>query len=169
MSQRRNPFDGVTDYFSEISRMRSYGMHGRYEPGFERGAGNAERTHASAWVPVTDILAAGPDLVIRVELAGVDPNDVELRFAHGVLTISGTRRPGTGDEDATFLIRERLYGEFRRVITLPEDTAPEQIRAEFDDGLVEVTIRDGAGPRDSTRISVTDRSSGRTRRGVAEG
>ena len=116
---RRNPFDGVTDFFTELGRIRSLGVHG----GGEHGVEAAERTHASAWVPTTDILAHGDDLVIRVELAGVDPDDVDLRFTHGVLTVSGTRTPDYGDADQVdFYVRERYYGEFRRVITLPEGT-----------------------------------------------
>ena len=65
----RNPFEGVTDFFTELSRMRDVGTHGR-EPAHE----DRKRTHASAWVPTTDIFAQGDDLVIRVELAGVDPD-----------------------------------------------------------------------------------------------
>jgi len=163
MTERRNPFEGVTDFFSELARMRSIGLHG----GGDHASGEAsERTHASAWVPATDILAQGDDLVIRVELAGVDPDDVDLSFSHGVLTVSGTRRPGPSDGSADFLIRERFYGEFRRVITLPEGTDADQISAEFDDGLVEITVSNGVSPADSTKIALADRSEGRTSRTV---
>lgn len=162
MAEHRNPFEGVTDFFSEMARMRTVGLRGGGEHGLEA----AERTHASAWVPATDILARGQDLVIRVELAGVDPADVDLSFSHGVLTVSGTRRAGDDDESAEFLIRERFYGAFRRAITLPEGTTADQINAVFDDGLVEVTVSDGVSPADSTRIALSDRSEGATTRGV---
>ncbi len=165
MTERRNPFEGVTDFFSELARMRSVGLHGAGEHGGEV----TERTHASAWVPATDILAQGDDLVIRVELAGVDPEDVDLSFSHGVLTVSGTRRPGPADDSAEFLIRERFYGAFRRAITLPEGTDADQISAEFDDGLVQVTVRGGVRPADSTRIELADRSGGSTSRPVRRG
>jgi HSP20 family protein len=162
VTDRRNPFEGVTDLFSELARIRSVGLHG----GTEHGLEPTERTHASAWVPATDILARGDDLVIRVELPGVDPDDVDLGFSHGVLTVSGTRRPGPSDDAAAFLIRERFYGAFRRAITLPEGTDADQITAEFDDGLVEVTVTDGVSPADSTRIQLSDRSRGATTRPV---
>lgn len=162
MPDNHNPFEGVTDFFSELVRLRSVGIHGGGDPGGE----TAERTHASAWVPPTDILAQGDDLVVRVELAGVDPDDIDLRFNHGVLTVSGTRSPGPDDAQAQFYIRERFYGEFRRVITLPDRTEPEQITAEFDKGLVTITVRDGVSPAGSTRISLVDRSAGRTSRRV---
>jgi len=158
----RNPFAGVTDLFTELSRMREIGTHGR-----EHGPEDRQRTHASAWVPTTDIFADGDRLVIRIELAGVDPEDVELRFANGVLTVSGTRSGdfGTGGEP-TFYVRERFYGEFRRSITLPEGTRRSQIQAGFDDGLVEIVISGVGDQTDSTRIALRDRSGAAITRSV---
>jgi HSP20 family protein len=157
----RNPFEGVTDYFSELNRMRHTGVHGR------EGHQERQRTHASAWVPATDIYVQGNDLVIRVELAGVSPDDVNLGFAHGVLTVSGNRRPEfDGDAEAAFYVRERFYGEFRRVITLPEGTKAEDIMAEFDNGLVEITVRGGASHPDTSRIELRSRSGGATTRSL---
>jgi HSP20 family protein len=52
------------------------------------------------------------------------------------------------------------------VITLPEGTDADQIAAEFEDGLVEVTVSNGVSPADSTKIALADRSEGRTSRAV---
>lgn len=151
MPDRRNPFEGVTDFVSELSRLRSLGVHGSLE-----STETVERTHASAWVPSTDILARGEDLLIRIELAGVDPDDVDLRFSHGVLTVSGARSADDGDhEGAAFLVRERYYGEFRRAITLPESVTSDDIEAAFEDGLVTITVSGAAADSDSTRIEVS--------------
>lgn len=159
---RRNPFEGVTDFVTELSRLRTLGVHGS-----EHAGETVERTHASAFVPPTDILARGDDLVIRVELSGLDPAAVEIGFSNGSLTVSGTRAPA--DDDADFYVRERPHGAFRRVITLPEGTEAGHVEAVFDAGLVEVTVRGAAGPRGSTRIAVTDRSSSATTRTVGTG
>jgi HSP20 family protein len=166
MSERHphhNPFEGVTDLFSELVRMREVGTHGRAS-----GPEDRERTHASAWVPAADIFAQGGHLVIRVELPGVRPDDVDLRFANGVLTVSGTRSPGFGEagEEPTFYVRERFSGEFRRSVALPEGTRRDQIRAEFDNGLVEIRIEGVAGRADATRIELRDRSGAATTRPV---
>lgn len=158
-----NPFEGITDLFTEFSRMREVGTRGR-EPGPE----HQQRTHASAWVPATDIYAQGDRLVIRIELAGVDPDDVDLRFANGVLTVSGNRRAeldGDGGEP-TFYVRERFYGEFRRAFTLPEGTRSDQIQAAFDDGLVEITVTGVVGRSEAARIELRDRSGTATTRSV---
>lgn len=151
---RRNPFEGVTDYFSELVRMRSLGVHGQATG--EHGS-EAERTHASAWVPTTDILAVGDDLVIRLELAGVEPEHVDLALRQGALVVSGTR-PGPGAEPSQFYVRERFHGEFRRVFSLPDAVTAEQVTAVFEDGVLEVTVRDGATAQPGTRIALADRS-----------
>jgi len=158
-----NPFHGITDLFTEFGRIRETGTHGR-EYAFEE----RQRTHASAWVPTTDIFVQGDRLVIRIELAGVDPEDIDLRFANGVLTVSGSRSKDFGtDEEPTFYVRERFYGAFRRSITLPEGTGRDQIQAGFDDGLVEIVV-EGVVERAeaASRIELRDRSSAATTRTV---
>jgi HSP20 family protein len=166
MSERkahRNPFEGVTDLFTELTRMREVGAHGR-----AYGPEDRERTHASAWVPATDIFALGDRLVIRIELAGVHPDDVDLTFANGVLTVSGTRSAEFDDagEEPTFYVRERFYGEFRRSVSLPEGTQRHQIHAEFEDGLVEIRVEGATGRDEAARIELRDRSSSATTRSL---
>ena len=158
----KNPFEGVTDFFSELSRLREVGTHGR-----EHGHEDRQRTHASAWVPATDIFACDGDLVIRIEVAGLRPEDVEITLSHDVLTVSGVRRTELGTEgDDSFYIRERFHGLFRRAITLPEGTSDSQIEAEFYDGLVEVTVKGGVTRGAPKRIQLRDRSSAATTRSV---
>ena len=157
--EKSHPFGGVSDLFSELSRMRDVGTRGREHPAEDR-----QRTHASAWVPATDIAAQGEDLLIRVELAGVAPDEVHLAFAHGVLTVSGNRSTEPAHAPSEFYVRERFYGEFRRSFTLPEGTDASQISAEFADGLVEIRVRGGAAETAGTRIEIKDRSSEPTTR-----
>lgn len=148
MSERPRPFEGVTDFFGELGRMREIGAYG-YPPG------QAGRTHATAWVPPTDIFARGSDLGLRIDLAGVAPEDVSITFAQGVLTVSGERQSWVGtDGDDSFHLRERFYGAFRRSIALPEGTTQAQISAEFDNGLLELTIAGGAAAAQPVRIAV---------------
>jgi HSP20 family protein len=132
---RRNPFRGFVDTMSEMARMREY---------FETGHEERRRTHATAWVPTTDIFARGSDLVIRCELAGVRREDIDITLSGGVLTISGERRSELDEEEIHFYTRERSFGHFRRSMNLPEGVDASDISADFQDGMLQVTVRGGA-------------------------
>src|SRR3712207_4453662 len=86
MGRARNPFRGLIDHMSEMARMREYAEGGGQAHEDQR------RTHATAWVPTTDIFAKGDDLVIRCELAGVRQDDIDISLVNGVLSVSGERR-----------------------------------------------------------------------------
>ena len=140
MSERRsNVFQGFLDTASEWNRMRQLGSYG-YEPGYEE----RERTVANAWVPNADIFARGQDLVVRLELGGVAREDVDITFYENVLTVSGERTDDLGDDDVVFYVHERYYGAFRRSMTLPPGVSEDKIEAQFDNGMLEITIRDAA-------------------------
>ena len=134
--RRRNPFRGLVDTMSEMSRMREYAEGGAQE--YQR------RTHATAWVPTTDIFAEGDDLVIRCELAGVHREDIDIELTGDTLTISGERRSELDEEDIHFYTRERSFGHFRRSMNLPEGINASDIGADFQDGMLQVTVRGGA-------------------------
>ena len=130
---------------SEMARMREYAEGGGSQ---EEG----RRTHATAWVPTTDIFAMGDDLIIRCELAGVQRNDVDISLSGGALIIDGERK---GEPEATeYYARERYFGHFRRRIKLPEGVDGSKISASFDNGLLEVTVRGGVDHAEPERIEI---------------
>ena len=130
---------------SEMARMREYAEGGGSQ---EEG----RRTHATAWVPTTDIFAMGDNLIIRCELAGVQRNDVDISLSGGALIIDGERK---GEPEATeYYARERYFGHFRRRIKLPEGVDGSKISASFDNGLLEVTVRGGVDHAEPERIEI---------------
>jgi HSP20 family protein len=139
--ERRNPFHGLVDSISEWNRMRELGS-GRIGP--DTGHEDRRRTHATAWVPATDVVARGRDLLIRVSLSGVSPEDVEITLSNDVLTVSGERRSDLDDQEGTFYVRERYYGVFRRSWTLSAGIGEDDVSADFENGLLEITVRGGA-------------------------
>jgi HSP20 family protein len=150
MSERQtNPFRGFLDMTSEMNRMRQLGMYG-----YETGQEERERTHATAWVPTADVFARGEDLVIRVELAGVDREDIEVTLNDNVLTVSGERSRDLDEEEVSFYVSERYYGVFRRSMTLPSGIDESRISADFDNGLMEITVRSGATAVEPRRIEI---------------
>jgi len=72
--------------------------------------------------------------------ANLDPKSLDLSIQQNLLTVSGARRLKV-DEEAQYYRRERFDGEFRRVITLPEDVDPERVEAKYRDGVLQITIQ----------------------------
>lgn len=133
-------FRGFIDLVSELERARNLGRRGDVT-----GREESARTHATAWVPTSDVVARGKDLVILVEIAGVPPEDIMLSVVDGVLTLSGERDPYPDADDLPFYTRERFFGQFRRSMVLPEGADPDKISAEFSHGVVTITVPGGAG------------------------
>ncbi|HXF81816.1 MAG TPA: Hsp20/alpha crystallin family protein [bacterium] len=78
-------------------------------------------------------------LVVRAELAGVDPKSVDVSFARNTLTIKGQRTaPEVPADDRVF--GEIPYGTFERTINLPEGLDPEHIKARWHEGILEISI-----------------------------
>ena len=149
--QHSNPFRGFLDMASEMNRMRNIGAYGQ-DPSQE----GQERTHANAWVPNADVFARDQDLVIRMELAGVAPHEIDVSFHENTLTVSGER--GKDVDEVSFYVHERFYGIFRRSMTLPAGVNEADISAEFYNGLVEITVEGAAVSQEPRRIQVRNRA-----------
>ncbi len=84
------------------------------------------------------------DFVIRAELPGIDPDkDVQIKMQDGMLTIEGTREEHTESEQRS----EFFYGRFVRTLTLPSGADQKRVKAEYCDGILEVSIP-MRGPRE---------------------
>jgi HSP20 family protein len=114
------------DPFSLLSEMDRF---------FERGV-----TATPAWAPRIDAFDREKDLVIRVEIPGVKPNDVDITVEDRTLTISGKRQFEETTEQAAYHRREIFTGEFKRTLVLPEGLNAEEITAKAEDGILLVAI-----------------------------
>lgn len=83
--------------------------------------------------------------------AGLDPKAIDISIQQNLLAVSGSRKVEVKD-DADYYRRERFDGDFRRVITLPEDVDPDKVDARYRDGVLQITVqrRESARPRQIT-------------------
>ncbi len=118
--------------------------------------GRGESASAVAWMPKIDVKTKGDDIVVRAELPGIDPDGVDIEVTDGVLTIKGERKAEEEREDEGWLIRESSYGVFERSMVLPEGVNAEDIKADYNDGILEVQVPkalEAAKPK-STKIAI---------------
>jgi HSP20 family protein len=98
------------------------------------------RSRQSVWIPELEIFQRNNDLVIRADLPGLAKDDVRVDVTDDSVTIQGERR-SEHEEDREGLYRsERSYGNFYRVLALPEGAMSDQAKATFKDGVLEITM-----------------------------
>jgi HSP20 family protein len=85
---------------------------------------------------------------VYVFAAGLDPKSLDVTLQQNLLVVSGSR-PAPAEPAADYYRKERFDGEFRRVITLPDDVDPDRVTATYRDGVLQVTVqrREASRPR----------------------
>ena len=108
----------------------------------------------ATWTPTVDVCERHDEIVIFVEMPGVDRSDVQVAWNEGVLIISGLKRqrpPGRGV--ARYLCVERAYGHFRREISINIPVDHKNARAELKNGLMKIYLPKRTEP-DVTTIPI---------------
>ena len=95
---------------------------------------------AVAWMPKVDVKRKDDDIIVRAELPGIDPENVEVEVTDNVLTIKGERHAEEQQEGEDWLVRESSYGLFERSLTIPDGVDPAAITAEYTDGILEIHV-----------------------------
>ena len=123
----RRSWDLPGSFFGDLSNLHR-GLDSLFE-------GMVERT---GWWPHVETHRADADgnVVIRCDLPGLDPKDVEVSLDGDTLTISGERRAEKREGDRYSEVR---YGRFERTLRVPDGLDPETVTARYTDGVLEVT------------------------------
>jgi HSP20 family protein len=100
-----------------------------------------EGTLASAsWAPAVDIYETDHDVVMKAELPGIDPKDVEVRVEDGTLYLKGERKFQNEIKKENYHRVERSYGSFTRSFTLPNSVDADKAKAEYKNGVLTLTM-----------------------------
>jgi HSP20 family protein len=95
---------------------------------------------AQRWVPAMDLVEHDDHFLLRADLPGMTEADVNIELNDGTLTVSGERKAEHTERERGFYRLERQFGQFSRTLTLPEGIDPEQVKASFTNGVLEVWI-----------------------------
>ena len=127
---RWDPFRDLMSIQNELNR-----LFGRTYAGDDAGGSTG-----TAWMPQLDVYETADRFVVKVELAGVEPDDVDLSVEDSTLTVRGERRFYDEVDDDAFHRVERRYGAFARSLTLPQTADAERIEASFDRGVLTIEV-----------------------------
>ncbi len=112
----------------------------RYQRELGKMTGHEVMTSAD-WSPAVDITETKTEYLIKVELPEVKREDIKVAVENGVLTLSGERHIEKEDKDKKHHRIERYYGRFARSFTLPDDTDPHSIDADYKDGVLTLRLK----------------------------
>ena len=96
---------------------------------------------ATAQGMALDLTETDDEIVVRAEVPGIDPEDLEIQLNGDVLSISGEKTAEEEHKEGARHYSERVYGSYQRTIQLPKAVDPERVKAESKHGVVTITLR----------------------------
>jgi HSP20 family protein len=92
------------------------------------------------WAPIVDIEEDNESIIVRAEIPGLKREDIKVSVQGNRLTITGERKQESETKNKTFHRVERSYGKFSRMITLPTDVDADKVKANYKDGILNITL-----------------------------
>jgi HSP20 family protein len=98
------------------------------------------RAFTEEWLPSADISETKDNLLIKAELPGLDPKDINVSVSGDLLTIKGEKKKEEEEKDEHHYFMERYYGSFQRSFRLPVNVQGDKVEATFDKGVLNITL-----------------------------
>ena len=97
-------------------------------------------TPGKHFIPTADVFARNGDLVVRMDIPGVEPKDIHVKLEEGELTVVGERKTDKEIKEEGYYRKETVYGFFERHMTVPKGIKDTEIKAEYMNGVLEISF-----------------------------
>ncbi len=121
LSQMRREMDRLFDRFSEAWPFRS-------------------TSDMQRWMPSVDLSETDKEIIVRAELPGMDPKEIDISLSGKALTIKGERKHEHEEKKENFHLVERSSGSFSRTLQLPVEVKADKIKAAYKDGVLSISM-----------------------------
>jgi HSP20 family protein len=150
---RENPFAMMQRLSTQMDRL--FDTFGRGGGLFGSSLG---RSGEMGWSPEIEVYERNNQLVVCADLPGMKKDDIHVEITDDALVIKGERKQEFSDTQDGFQRSERSYGSFYRTISLPDGVNPEQLQANFQNGVLKITVPLPAQQqRQSRRIEIQEK------------
>ena len=99
-----------------------------------------EALTTTSFAPLVDIYEDEHTIALKMEVPGIDEKDIDVRLENNTLTVHGERKIEKEEKEENFRRIERQYGSFTRSFTLPSSVDPGQVTANYDKGVLKITL-----------------------------
>ncbi len=127
---RWDPFADMTQLREQVNRLFEQTLS---QTGHEPMA-------SQSWAPAVDVIETEAALILRAEVAGVNPADIQIQLVDDMLTLKGERKHEPPVKGRQYLRVERAYGVFQRSFTLGLPVKSDAVQASYRDGVLEITL-----------------------------
>ena len=104
------------------------------------------------FIPTADVFARDGSLVVKIDLPGVDPKDIHVKLLEDDLFVTGERKADKEVKEEGYYRKEVSYGFFERHMTVPKGIKESEIKAEYDHGVLEITMPRSAKVEDLPHV-----------------
>ncbi len=92
------------------------------------------------WSPSVDVIETADTVVVKAEIPGIEPKEVDISVSNETLTIKGEKKEEKEEKGKTFYRVERAYGSFSRTVSLPSAVVADKAKAEYKNGILEIIL-----------------------------
>src|SRR5947207_11515142 len=124
------------DPFREFSTLQD-----RMNRLFQQSYGDREEAlTTSTFAPAVDVYEDEHQVTLKIEVPGTDEKDIDVRVENNTLTVQGERKIEKEEKEENYRRVERQYGSFTRTFTLPQTVDSEKVSANYDKGVLKITL-----------------------------
>ena len=92
------------------------------------------------WLPALDLAETGDEFVVKAEIPGLDPKDIDISLSQNMLTIKGEKKQEREEKEENYHFIERSYGSFARSIQLPGEVNHQKITTSYKNGVLKIHL-----------------------------
>ena len=129
---RWSPWRDVATLQNRVNRL--------FDDSFFRNFDGDDDVQMGTWHPVVDLFEKDENYVVKAELPGLKKEDISIDIEDRLLTLKGERKYENEVKEDHYYRRERSYGKFQRSFRLPTDVNPDDVKAKFNDGVLEIEV-----------------------------
>lgn len=129
--------------FRELTPYRDFDRMGRemdrfWDTFFERRPMRFEEE--GEYLPALDLAETNQEIIVKCEVPGMDPKNIDISLSDGTLTIKGEKKQEREEKEENYHLVERSYGSFTRSVHLPKEVKHDKINASYKDGVLKIVL-----------------------------
>ncbi|TBR58165.1 Hsp20/alpha crystallin family protein [Mastigocladus laminosus UU774] len=146
---RWQPFREIDTIRQQINHLLDEWMHGQEHE-------NLFPKLNTTWTPAIELKETETDMILKAEIPGMEAKDLDVEVSTDVVAIAGEYQQEKQEQDKGFLKTEFRYGQFQRIVPLPVPVKNDQVKAEFKNGVLTLTLpKVEAAKRNVVKIDLT--------------